>query len=99
MWTEDQGIPQTNRGYECWDLTSAVRPLVLEAENSRHSVLLERIPSFMQSAWLLLLYARLPEEISGFALFRKAPANLQQAHDAGLWQCLCAILRRSQSIS
>ena len=98
VWTGDQGIPTVEQGMRVLG-SSIAHPDFVQSFYRRkvmeHSTLLERIPVVpdLQSAWLWLLYCAAarwnfwirtvpPEHVSEFA----------QAHDAGLWQCLCAIL-------
>ena len=98
VWTGDQGIPTVEQGMRVLGSPIGHPDFVqsfLRRKAMEHSTLLERIPVVpdLQSAWLLLLYCAVargnfwirtvpPEHVSEFA----------QAHDAGLWQCLCDIL-------
>ena len=68
----------------------------LEHIVDEHNVLLERIPSLpdVQSAWALLLHCANARANYDLRVIRPALArHFAQAHDAGLWRCLCAILR------
>ena len=61
-----------------------------------HNVLLERIPSLpdVQSVWALLLHCANARANYALRVIRPELArHFAQAHDAGLWRCLCAILR------
>ena len=67
----------------------------LQNKNSEHKVLLDRIPAIQdtQSAWLLLSFCAAAR--SNFFLRAVSPQFTQefaQAHDEGVWQCLCRIL-------
>ena len=57
----------------------------LEATTRKHQALLQAIPTVfdVQSAWSLLLHCGWPDVVLFFA----------RAHDEGVWQCLCAVLR------
>ena len=68
----------------------------LEHIVDEHNVLLERIPSLpdVQSAWALLLHCANARANYALRVIRPELArHFAQAHDAGLWRCLCAILR------
>ena len=68
----------------------------LEGKITEHRVLLDRIPEVpdTQSAWLLLSFCAAAR--ANFHLRAVCPQHAQQfaaAHDEGVWQCLCRILR------
>ena len=68
----------------------------LEHIVDEHNVLLERIPSLpdVQSAWASLLHCANARANYVLRVIRPELArHFAQAHDAGLWRCLCAILR------
>ena len=68
----------------------------LEHIVEEHNVLLERIPSVpdVQSAWALLLHCANARANYALRVVRPDLARqFAQAHDAGLWRCLCAIVR------
>ena len=61
-----------------------------------HQTLLDRIPHVkdLQSAWLLLLHCALAR--ANYQLRSVDPAStgeFSEAHDQGIWQCLCNILQ------
>ena len=79
--------PDTNPSWEDASESSIV---------DEHNVLLERIPSLpdVQSAWALLLHCANARANYVLRVIRPELArHFAQAHDAGLWRCLCAILR------
>ena len=68
----------------------------LEHIVDEHNVLWERIPSLpdVQSAWALLLHcANARANYAPRVIRPELARHFAQAHDAGLWRCLCAILR------
>ena len=74
----------------------------LEHIVDEHNVLLERIPSLpdVQSAWALLLHWHNARANYALPVIRpELTRHFAQAHDAGLWRCLCAILRVGEDIT
>ena len=67
----------------------------LQKKNSEHKVLLDRIPAIQdtQSAWLLLSFCAGARSNSFIrAVSPQFTQEFAQAHDEGVWQCLCRIL-------
>ena len=96
---ETPDSPRTNRGSRCLGVPLGHPDFVekfLEGKITEHRVLLDRIPEVpdTQSAWLLLSYCAAAR--ANFHLRAVCPQHAQQfaaAHDEGVWQCLCRILR------
>ena len=68
----------------------------LEPIVDEHNVLLERIPSVPMSSPLGALLLHCANARANYALRVVRPdlvRHFAQAHDAGLWRCLCAIVR------
>ena len=89
---------RTCKGCGCWFLSIGHPDFVrtfLDQKTAEHSVLLDRIPSIpdFQSAWLVLVWCATAK--ANFWLRTVPPEWAQafaEAHDRGLWQCLCAIM-------
>ena len=96
---ETPDSPRTNRGFKVLGVPLGHPDFVekfLEGKIAEHRVLLDRIPEVpgTQSAWLLLSYCAAPR--ANFHLRVVNPHRAEQfaaAHDEGVWQCLCRILK------
>ena len=67
----------------------------LEATTRKHQALLQAIPTVpdVQSAWSLLLHCAAARANYQLRVLRPdVVSSFARAHDAGVWQCLCAVL-------
>ena len=68
----------------------------LEATTRKHQALLQAIPTVpdIQSGWSLLLHCAAARANCQLRVLRPdVVSSFARAHDAGVWQCLCAVLR------
>ena len=98
VWRGDYSLPPHKKGFRVLGVPFGHPEFVkkfLQDKISEHKVLLDRIPAVQdtQSAWLLLSFRAAAR--SNFFLMAVSPQlthEFAQAHDEGVWQCLCRIL-------
>ena len=101
VWRGSEALPPCRRGIKVLGTPLGHQDFVtaqLEMLTAEHQTLLCRIPLLhdVQAAWLLLVHCAAAR--ANYVARVVEPGSAEpfcQRHDAGLWQCLCAILQIS----